>query len=463
MFFKKNRIILIIFFVTLVLRLVFLSPWLEDWDSVQFSLALHEFDILKHQPHPPGYPLYILLGKFLHYFIKSDVKALTFLSALCGSISIFITYLFTKRMFNKKVALFSATILSVLPVHWVLSEIAISNIPGLFFLTLLVYVSYRDLTGNNDKTLLGFISGITLGVRATDAPIVIGILLFSALKKRHIKYFIYLSIGLLFGISIWLIPLIQKTGFDNFRNANSEISRYVIWHDMLSGKPFSFYLYMKTRVFTFIKLMNIGYTLPLVLLFIVSLIKIIRKKVFKNTSYQIFFIYFISYTIPLIFFYNQELAQYTLPIAPIIVIVVSLWIASFRKLWITNTIMTCLTLYLFITGLSLVHYQSTSTPPTIEPINYIKEKLKAEETILITTYTFRQFQYYLPQFKNYYGVSNAPQEITNNYVVIDYEGLKQQIPSLASNYTLIDQAQFGPSKNPFVRLNKTNIFILKRK
>lgn len=463
-FIKKNRIILIIFSVTFVLRLIFLSPWLEDWDSVQFSLALHEFDILKHQPHPPGYPLYILLGKFLHYFIKSDVKALTFLSALCGSVSIFITYLFTKKMFNKKVALFSSIILSVLPVHWVLSEIAISNIPGLFFLTLLVHVSYRDLTGSNDKTLLGFISGITLGVRATDAPIVIGILLFSALKKRRIRYLIYLSIGVLFGISIWFIPLILKTGFDNFRNANAEISRYVIWHDVLAGKLFSPYLYIKTRIFSFVRLMNIGHTFPLVLLFFISLIKVLsRKKVFKNTSYQILVVYFVSYTIPLIFFLNQELAQYTLPVAPIIAIIVSLYATSFKKTWITNITISTIILYLFVTSLSLVHYQSVSVPPTIEPINYIKERLKAEETLLITTYTYRQFQYYLPNYENYYGVSNAPQEINSDYAVVDYKELVKQIPSLASNYILIDQVQFGPSENPFVRVDKTNIYILKRK
>ena len=464
MLLKKYRVIFILFLAVFFLRLVFLSPWLEDWDSVQFSLALHEFDILKHQPHPPGYPLYLLLGKMLSYFIKSDVKILTFLSALCGSLSIFITYLFTKKMFNKKVALFSAIIFSVIPVHWVLSEIATSNIPGLLFLILLAYISYRDLIGKNDKTLLGFVSGIALGVRTTDAPIVIGLFLFSAIKKRQIKYLIYLCVGFLFGVSIWFIPLIFNTGFDNFRNANAEISRYVIWHDILSGKPFFLFAYIKTRIFSFIKVMNIGYTFPLILLFIVSLKNIIfHKNVFKNTSFQVLSVFFISYTIPLLFLYNQELAQYTLPLAPVIAITISLYITSLKKMWVTNTMFISLILYLFITSLSLVNYQSTSIPPTIAPIYYIKEKLKAEETTLVTTYTFRQFQYYLPQFTNYYGVSNAPREINSNYVVIDYSELKNQIPSLAQNYKLIDQVQFGPSKNPFVRVNKINIFILERK
>jgi len=30
---------------------------------VQFALALNEYDVLKHQPHPPGYILYVVLGR----------------------------------------------------------------------------------------------------------------------------------------------------------------------------------------------------------------------------------------------------------------------------------------------------------------------------------------------------------------------------------------------------------------
>lgn len=36
---------------------------LEDIDSVNFALGLRDFDVSRHRPHPPGYPLYIALGK----------------------------------------------------------------------------------------------------------------------------------------------------------------------------------------------------------------------------------------------------------------------------------------------------------------------------------------------------------------------------------------------------------------
>src|SRR5215212_2432177 len=47
----------------LVAHLPFLAPSLEDIDSINFALGLREFDVAKHQPHPPGYPVYIALGR----------------------------------------------------------------------------------------------------------------------------------------------------------------------------------------------------------------------------------------------------------------------------------------------------------------------------------------------------------------------------------------------------------------
>ena len=32
------------------------SRWLDDWDSVQFALALERLSLTEHRPHPPGRP-----------------------------------------------------------------------------------------------------------------------------------------------------------------------------------------------------------------------------------------------------------------------------------------------------------------------------------------------------------------------------------------------------------------------
>src|SRR5688500_17672764 len=42
-----------------------LAPSLEDIDSINFALGLRDFDPSRHQPHPPGSPVYIALGRAL--------------------------------------------------------------------------------------------------------------------------------------------------------------------------------------------------------------------------------------------------------------------------------------------------------------------------------------------------------------------------------------------------------------
>ena len=52
--------------LTLLSRWPYRARMLYNWDAVQFALALREFDVAKHQPHPPGYLLYVGLGRLLN-------------------------------------------------------------------------------------------------------------------------------------------------------------------------------------------------------------------------------------------------------------------------------------------------------------------------------------------------------------------------------------------------------------
>jgi hypothetical protein len=57
--------------VFLATHLTFLPASLEDLDSINFSLGLREFDVARHQPHPPGYPVYIAAGRLVNKAIKA--------------------------------------------------------------------------------------------------------------------------------------------------------------------------------------------------------------------------------------------------------------------------------------------------------------------------------------------------------------------------------------------------------
>ena len=69
---------------------------------MQFALGLDEFNLTKHQPHPPGYPLFILAGHLLHHGLGlSHVNALTLIAALGGALFVTAWYLLARDAFSE--------------------------------------------------------------------------------------------------------------------------------------------------------------------------------------------------------------------------------------------------------------------------------------------------------------------------------------------------------------------------
>ena len=76
----------------LLLYAAFRSISLDDFDSYSFVLALGQFNLGLQQPQPPGFPVYIFLGRLLYYVTGNPTSALTWLSALSGVGTVVIVY-----------------------------------------------------------------------------------------------------------------------------------------------------------------------------------------------------------------------------------------------------------------------------------------------------------------------------------------------------------------------------------
>ncbi len=132
----------------------FLAPSLEDIDSVNFALGVRDFDVAAHRPHPPGYPVYIFLGKIATAITGFGVdaapstieaKALAMLSLLGGLAAIGCLYVvfscfaeappslsLRERLRSLDVTAFAATaIVASCPLFWYLAVRPMSDLPGL--------------------------------------------------------------------------------------------------------------------------------------------------------------------------------------------------------------------------------------------------------------------------------------------------------------------------------------------
>ena len=103
---------------TVALRLPLLAPRLAHWDAVNYALGLHVFDVAAHQPHPPGSPYFILLGRAALALVGDDNLALELISVLASAAAVMAVYVLAALLFDKRAALLAGLLLMTQPVFW---------------------------------------------------------------------------------------------------------------------------------------------------------------------------------------------------------------------------------------------------------------------------------------------------------------------------------------------------------
>src|ERR1700724_3805574 len=132
---------------TALTRWGFRSRFLYDIDSVNFALALQRFDPSVHQPHPPGYFLYVRLGMLAHAIFHDPNTALVAISILASGGAVAMIHLLASSWFGDSAARFAGLFFVVSPLAWFHGTVALTYIVEVFFSALLGYFCWRVYSG----------------------------------------------------------------------------------------------------------------------------------------------------------------------------------------------------------------------------------------------------------------------------------------------------------------------------
>ena len=205
-----------IFLLALALRLPFLMHSLDERDSSNFVLSAINFDVLTHQPHPPGQFYYAMLCQAAHLLIGDEVTTVALLGALFSALTL-IPYFFALRLvFGRTLPALAATVLTALNFgFWLTSLRPISDPVGCFFVYTTVCALLYGL--NNPRWFCAAMAlfAFELGVKQLSvyflAPLVLVISLIVLLKYG---WRLFLAGALLFTTVFlgWLIPTVLNVG-----------------------------------------------------------------------------------------------------------------------------------------------------------------------------------------------------------------------------------------------------------
>ena len=152
---------------------------LGDVDAINFALGVRDFDIARHQPHPPGYPVFIAAAKASTAAARAagvaapEVRGLALLSAVAGAALIPLLFWLTLSIArDTTVAVWAAVLTALSPLVWFNAVRPLSDLTGLaavvgaqaLFATV---IAGRGRPGAARALLAGaFVAGLAVGIRS---------------------------------------------------------------------------------------------------------------------------------------------------------------------------------------------------------------------------------------------------------------------------------------------------------
>jgi len=222
-------------------RFVFRTHLPLTWDSVQFVLGVVDYDIVAHQPHPPGYFLYIHAAKALGLVGLTPYSALVAMSLCAGGLTVGLIVWWTGRLLGPQGAVVAGALVLFSPLAWLYSTRGDTYAISGFFALLVGYLCWRMLTDPEQSVWpAALVMGVAGGVRPTDALFLVPLWLW-AMRGRPARK-IAISIAIFAVVtSAWAVPMVAMVGgIARYREVSAHLSRMLIGSAPMAGNLATF-------------------------------------------------------------------------------------------------------------------------------------------------------------------------------------------------------------------------------
>ena len=215
----------------LIAHLLSLPPTLEDIDSINFALGVRDFDVAKHQPHPPGYPVFVALGKAATGTLRildvpaAEPRALALLSTVSGAVLVALLFVFYRALSrDARIAWWAMAICVCSPLFWFTALRPLSDMTGLAFAVaaqVLMLSSFRlnaeaEESFSTTPLILGAaVAGLAAGLRAQTVILTAPLLLAALIWPRSgvpVSARLLAVLAACAGAIAWGVPLLIASG-----------------------------------------------------------------------------------------------------------------------------------------------------------------------------------------------------------------------------------------------------------
>jgi len=231
----EKRVLWVVGVAIAVTRLLALSRTLWDWDECLFVLGVRHFNPALHRPHPPGFPLYIALGKLFRLFMHDDFRALQRINLIAASLLFPALFKLGRELrLTFGAAMASGLILCFMPNVFYFGGTAFSDVPAL---ALLLAACACLLHGCRSRR--SFLTGtllLALSMAIRPQTIMIALvpgLIATAVRWRHRAADVFAA--LMIGVTVLVLAygpcIVASGGWGGYQLAVSKHRRYFLQVD----------------------------------------------------------------------------------------------------------------------------------------------------------------------------------------------------------------------------------------
>lgn len=411
---SESSLSLLLFFLTLLTRLPFHSQMLFNWDAANFAFALNVFDVTRHFPHPPGYPYFVALGRLLNLFQLQANASLTLEAALFSALAVVALYLLGRAIYDAATGFTAALLLLGSVTFWSYGGFALAYTSLAFFSTLSALLAYRILIQRKRGLLLALtlVYSVAQGFRPDLLLFLAPLWLACWWRAGWGLKGVTLPLALL-GFLLWFGPTVWLSGGLNEYwavlsqyLARDVVERYSVldggWAALLRNlRDLILYLFYALYI----------YALPLLW----GALWLLRK---PSLLWSREGLLAILWGAPLLLFYllvHIGDPGYVFTLLPLLLLLLARILLSYpfpflSERWPRATPALLLVLLLSVNAGVFFFHPRLLTLPGIrandlslrERITYIEHNLSPESSLLLSYESYRQFQYYLPQYRGFW-------------------------------------------------------------
>src|ERR671933_264633 len=214
---------------TVISRLPFMTRTLYAFDSANYALAVRDFyNVAFHQPHPPGYPLYVLFARAIDLAVHDANRSLVLEGIAWSAVGVACTIALARSLFGRPAGLLAGLLLVCTVGFWGYGEVAYPYVALAGETAALALLVYAVLSGRRLAVLpLALVWAISAGVRWDAAVFCLPLGLWALWSVRWRLRLATVGIAAA-AVIAWAVPMIVLSGgWDVYRQVLADYLR--VW------------------------------------------------------------------------------------------------------------------------------------------------------------------------------------------------------------------------------------------